>query len=84
MTEPDLDRITDVESTIQSGFRYHARGERRTQSVQLADNLAEIYDQLDETQLPIVDETMIQGHSFLVLIGTSSGHGKLLKSLKIA
>lgn len=35
----------------------HARAERRIHSVRLADELSSIQNQLDETQLPVVDET---------------------------
>lgn len=57
MSEPNPERLADVESKIQTGFRVHARGERRTRSIQLADELSKIHDQLDEAQLPTVDET---------------------------
>ncbi|QZP39385.1 hypothetical protein [Halobaculum magnesiiphilum] len=57
MAEPNPERLTDVQSKIQSGLRAHARGERRVQSVKLADELASIHDQLNEAELPVVDET---------------------------
>ena len=55
MTEPDPERLSEIQSTIQSGLRVHARGERRVQSVQLADDLSTIYAELDDTELPTED-----------------------------
>ncbi|WP_050033812.1 hypothetical protein [Halorubrum halophilum] len=55
MTEPDPERLFEIQSTIQSGLRVHARGERRVQSVQLADDLSTIYAELDDTDLPTED-----------------------------
>jgi len=55
MAEPDSERLSEIQSTIQSGLRVHARGERRVQSVQLADDLSTIYAELDDTELPTED-----------------------------
>jgi len=55
MVEPDSERLSEIQSTIQSGLRVHARDERRVQSVQLADDLSTIYAELDDTELPTED-----------------------------
>lgn len=55
MAEPDLERLSEMQSKIQSGLRVHARDERRVQSVQLADDLSIIYGELDGTKLPTED-----------------------------
>jgi len=57
VAEPIPNRVADVQSSIQSGLRVHARGERRVQSVQLADELASVYDQITDSQLPATAET---------------------------
>ena len=57
MVGPSQERLTDVQSTIQSGLRVHARRGRRVQSVQLADKLSTVHNQLNEAQLPTVNET---------------------------
>lgn len=57
MVGPSPERLTDIQSTIQSGLRVHARSERRVQSVQLADKLSTVHNQLNEAQLPTVNET---------------------------
>jgi hypothetical protein len=57
VAEPIPERVADVQSKIQSGLRIHARGERRVQSVRLADELASVHEQITDTQLPTVDET---------------------------
>lgn len=57
MDGPSPDRISDVQRALQSGLRVHAKAERRLKSVQLADNLASIHDNLTDAQLPTVDET---------------------------
>lgn len=57
MTNPSPERLADVQSKIQSGLRVHARGERRIQSLRLADELSSIHEQITEIQLPTVDET---------------------------
>jgi hypothetical protein len=57
VAEPIPNRVADVQSSIQSGLRVHARGERRVQSVQLADELASVYDQITDAQLPATTET---------------------------
>ena len=57
VTEPNLERLADVQSTIQSGLRVHARSERRVRSVQLADELSAIHSEINGAQLPTVDET---------------------------
>jgi len=64
VAEPNLDRLREVESQIEAGFRVHARGQRRVQSVRLADDLADIYDELSESQLPIKNETADIGTFF--------------------
>lgn len=56
--ETDPDRLADVQSKIQSGLRVHARGERRVQSLRLADELSSVDNRISEDQLPIVDENM--------------------------
>ena len=56
MVGPSPERLTDVQSAIQSGLRVHARSERRVQSVQLADQLSTVYNQINEAQLPTVNE----------------------------
>ncbi|MYL17199.1 hypothetical protein GLW36_11145 [Halorubrum terrestre] len=55
MAEPDPERLSEIQSKIQSGLRVHARGERRIQSVQLADDLSTIYEELDDTEIPTED-----------------------------
>ena len=55
MAEPDSERLSEIQSKVQSGLRVHARGERRVQSVQLADDLSTIYAELDDTELPTED-----------------------------
>ena len=57
MTEPDPERLAEIQSKVQSGLRVHARTEGRTQSVQLADELSGIYEDIDAVDLPTVDET---------------------------
>ena len=57
MAEPIPERVADVRSSIRSGLRVHAQGRRRIQSVQLADELASVHDQITDTQLPTADET---------------------------
>lgn len=54
---PNPDRVTDVQRTLQSGLRVHAKSDRRLKSVQLADDLSGIHAELTEAQLPTVDET---------------------------
>jgi hypothetical protein len=46
-----------VRDALTSGLRVHARAERRLKSVQLADELAEIHDELTDAELPTIDET---------------------------
>lgn len=55
MAEPNPERLSEIQSKIQSGLRVHARDERRVQSVHLADNLSTIYGELDETAIPTED-----------------------------
>jgi hypothetical protein len=55
MAEPDPERISEIQSTLQSGLRVHAQNERRVQSVQLADDLSTIHAELDETAIPTED-----------------------------
>jgi|AntRauMinimDraft_4_1070384.scaffolds.fasta_scaffold00877_4 hypothetical protein len=57
VAEPIPERVADVQSTIRSGLQVHAQGERRVQSVRLADDLASVHEQITEAQLPTVDET---------------------------
>lgn len=57
VAEPSPERVADVQSRLQSGLQVHARGERRIQSVRLADELASVHDQITDTQLPTADET---------------------------
>jgi len=57
VSTPNPERLTDVQSKIQSGLRVHARGERRTQSVQLADELSSIHNQLSDAEIPTEDTT---------------------------
>lgn len=57
VAEPIPERVADVQSTIRSGLRVHARGERRVQSVRLADDLASVHEQITDTHLPATDET---------------------------
>jgi hypothetical protein len=54
---PRPDRISDVQDALTSGLRVHAQAERRLKSVQLADDLARIHDELTDTELPTADET---------------------------
>lgn len=54
---PDTDRLADVQRTIQTGLRVHARGQRRIRAVQLAEELSGIHDELDDAELPTRDET---------------------------
>ena len=57
VAEPSPERLADVQSKIRSGLRVHARGERRIQSVRLANKLSSVHHQITETHLPTVDET---------------------------
>jgi hypothetical protein len=57
VAEPIPERVADVQSTIRSGLRVHARGERRVQSVRLADDLASVHEKITDTQLPATEET---------------------------
>lgn len=55
MAEPDPERLSEIQSTLQSGLRVHAQSERRVRSVQLADDLSEIYAELDDSEIPTED-----------------------------
>lgn len=57
MATPKPDRVADVRNAIQNGFRIHARAERRYRSVQLADDLSTIHDELSDAELPTEDTT---------------------------
>ncbi len=56
MAEPDSERLSEIQSKIQSGLRVHARGQRRVQSVQLADDLSTVYEELDDAAIPTEGE----------------------------
>ncbi|WP_152421867.1 hypothetical protein [Halorubrum saccharovorum] len=56
MAEPDSERLSEIQSKVQSGLRVHARGQRRVQSVQLADDLSTVYEELDDAAIPTEGE----------------------------
>ncbi|MYL17902.1 hypothetical protein GLW36_14765 [Halorubrum terrestre] len=56
MAEPDSERLSEIQSKIQSGLRVHARAQRRVQSVQLADDLSTVYEELDDAAIPAEGE----------------------------
>lgn len=57
MAEPSPERLADIKTKLQSGLRVYARSEGRTRTVQLANELSAVHTQLDDTELPTVEET---------------------------